>query len=92
MRACFAVTSMVLVVSRASMPRSACKALKRANVLFPVYPACHAEIQGATHMAESSLQTAEVEVYKKTAKWKFHPETGLYFHLKTQAPLPKSRL
>ncbi|OLP83670.1 putative protein phosphatase 2C 10 [Symbiodinium microadriaticum] len=23
-------------------------------------------------------------VYKKTAKWKFHPETGLYFHLKTQ--------
>ncbi|CAE6911824.1 unnamed protein product [Symbiodinium natans] len=23
-------------------------------------------------------------VYKKTGKWKFHPETGLYFHLKTQ--------
>ncbi|CAJ1334718.1 unnamed protein product, partial [Effrenium voratum] len=23
-------------------------------------------------------------VYKKTGKWKFHPETGLYFHLKSQ--------
>lgn len=23
-------------------------------------------------------------VYKKTGKWKFHPETGLYFHFKSQ--------
>eukprot|EP00931_Biecheleriopsis_adriatica_P065733 TRINITY_DN40212_c0_g1_i1.p1 TRINITY_DN40212_c0_g1~~TRINITY_DN40212_c0_g1_i1.p1 ORF type:complete len:660 (+),score=152.86 TRINITY_DN40212_c0_g1_i1:91-2070(+) len=23
-------------------------------------------------------------VYKKTSKWKFHPETGLYYHLKSQ--------
>lgn len=33
---------------------------------------------------ESAFDGSGWYVYKKTGKWKFHPETGLYFHSKSQ--------
>ena len=33
---------------------------------------------------EPSVDGSGWYVYKKTQKWRFHPETGLYFHLKSQ--------